>query len=843
MPTRPQKYVRFAHRLLRLEPQAYRRLSLGMREIFRRTFPSAALPDPTEPDNERLYRLWRQAHDPDATQLAAQRRIAATRRGPTISIVTPVFRPSANALADAIASVRAQTWERWQLVLVMAGPQPTAVRTAVQAIVREEPRVCVVELATNEGIAGNSNAGLAAATGDYVCFLDHDDQLAPDILFDVAREIERDPALDQVSFDEDKLSADGRVRCDPHFKPCAPSPEHLLSINYPMRSVIRKAVIDAVGGLRREVDGSQDWDLALRLCEHGIVRRHLPRVGYHWRKVEGSAAADATAKPWAFPAQLGALRAHLERRGLPEPTAEHTQLGIVRVKWRPSASVSIVIPTKDRAGLLEACIRSVREKTTYPQPYEILIIDTGSVEDATLLLYDRLAQDPAIRFLSDERRPFNYSRVNNVAAREAKGDVLVFLNNDIEVISPDWLQELVRWAERPEIGCVGPKLLYPDGTLQHAGIVMGMGGHGSHVYQTGPAEHEWGPFGSVEFYRNYLALGGACLAVRRELFESLGRFDEDYELCYSDIDLCLQAAEAGYRNVYTPFARLFHYEGGTRGLHFPPLDVLRASVRMHALVVHGDPFYNSNLSFQERRPTIAVEDDAAARGALLTRIAGMFGMEERWQEALLAERLGKTREWKVYEKLVRSLLPPLSAFASTRPDSGSRLLIVSPDLARSSDSAAGLDRVRTLCADGHFVCVLSPKHGARRDELEEAGARVIVNPMAIEAPHVFDEILKSFDAILPTTALAWPVVLAAHAAGRPVIWLMGESPDGPNFCRREVGATMALTLAQDVVFPPAVQPLFAELVPGRASAELADVVAHAGIHRDLDGAAARTPRA
>jgi GT2 family glycosyltransferase len=754
-------------------------------------------------DNAELYALWRAHNEPDAAQLAAQRRIASKRRGPVFSVVVPVFAPPADAFGDGIRSVFEQTWPHWELLLVMSGPQPDDVQSAARHAAAQDARVRLVEKTQNEGIAANTNAGLAAATGEYVLFLDHDDQLSPETLFEAVREIDADGGVEQVSFDEDKLSPDGRRRHDPLFKPSASSPEHLLSINYRMRSVIRKSIVDEVGGLRSEVDGAQDWDLALRLLERGTRARHVPRVLYHWRQVPGSAASDALAKPWAFAAQLKALAEHLQRLRLPEPAVEQPRLGTTRVGWHaPSPRVSIIIPTKDRAGLLECCIRSVREKTTYAN-YEILIVDTGSVEDETRALYTRLSSDGCLRFLKDDRRPFNYSRVNNVGAREATGDVLVFLNNDIEVLSGDWLEEMVRWAVRPEIGCVGAKLVYPDGTLQHAGIIMGMGGHCSHVYQGGPADHTWGVFGSVDFYRNYLALGGACLAVRRDLFQSLGGFDEAYELCYSDIALCLEAVQAGLRNVYTPFARLVHHEGGTRGRHFPSDDVLRASVHMYPLVVHGDPFYSPNLafSFETRIPTIAVENDATARGAQLTRIAASFGIDESWQQTLLDERLGRTSHWKTYEGLLRAVLPPLSAFVP--PASASegarahRILLVCPELSRD-DASVLLSVVGALRAQGHGVVVLSAADGRLRESLEEAGARVVVEPLAVAAPYVFIETLASFDLVVPSGNAAWPVVLAAKNAGRPVVWLATD--EAPH---RTPGHAKAVAMADDIVRAPA----------------------------------------
>jgi O-antigen biosynthesis protein len=800
------------HRLLNFIRRARRRIG---RELRRRGHAVSGRIE--RPDNATLYQQWRAVNEPDEAQLAAQRRIAGCWPDrPLVSIVSPVFAPPADALADSIASVQAQSYDRWELVLVLAGPQPEPVVQVVRAATSDS-RVRSVVLEQNLGIAANTNAGINEARGEFVAFLDHDDLLSPDTVYEVVRAIRAEPDVDLVTFDEDKVAADGRTRIDPIFKPGTASPEHLLSINDRMHSVVRKKTLDQLGGIAAGVDGAQDWDLGLRLVEQRARSRHIPRVLYHWRMVPGSAAGDALAKPWAFDAQKVALRGHLERRGLRDVEVEHPQLGVARVRWRASGDrASIIIPTKDRAELLDTCLRSIRERTSYPS-YEILVIDTGSRELATARLYQRLAGDPTIRILHDDS-PFNFSRVNNLGAREATGRILVFLNNDIEVIDTNWLDELVRWAEVPEIGCVGPKLVYPDGSLQHAGIVMGMGGHGNHVYQRGPAHHDWGVFGSVDFYRNYLALGGACLAIRRDLFESLGGFDEAYVLCYSDIDLCLKAAEAGHRNVYTPFAELFHLEGGTRGLRFPPGDVLRASIRMYPLVVHGDPFYSRNLSFQQVLPTIAVEDDPGARADLIEHIGGLFNIRDELKKSLHDELVGTSTDWRGYARLVRSMHPPVPE-AVVAPGR-SRLLFVTHDLSRTGAPIVVLHLTRALSRLGHAVTVLSPKNGRLREDLEEAGARVVVSPLAVEAPYALGELLSSFDAILPNTVLAWRVVLAATALGKPVVWLIHESSFGLTAVRQEAGAIQALALADEVVFPSlSTLKMYREFDAGNMSAE------------------------
>lgn len=830
-----------ARGVLLLQPEATHRLLTILRRRrylllqWWRTRRRARIGRGVQPDNADLYRRWRELNEPDDPQLESQRRIARTWPDrPLISVVSPIFAPPANALADTIASVESQTYDRWELVLVVAGPQPAGVTEAAEAAAARDGRIRLLTLERNLGIAANTNAGIAASRGAFIAFLDHDDLLSPDMLYEVARLLRADSSLDVVTFDEDKVLADGKTRVDPIFKPGWSSPEHLLSFNDCMHSVVRTSRIQQIGGLSPDVDGAQDWDLGLRLLEAGVNARHIPRVLYHWRMVPGSAAGDALAKPWAFEAQRTALRGHLERQGLDDVTVDHPEVGVVRARWKPSdARVSIIIPTKDKAGLLDTCLQSIRDRTTH-RNYEIVVIDTGSTEDATRRLYERLAGDPVIRLLCDEA-PFNFSRVNNLGAREATGDILVFLNNDVEVIDKDWLNELVRWASRPDIGCVGPKLLYPDGSLQHAGIVAGMGGHGSHVYQGGPGGHTWGVFGSVDFYRNYLMLGGACLAVKRALFEKLGGFDEAYTLCYSDLDLCLKAAEAGYRNVYTPFATLTHHEGGTRGLHFPPGDVVRASIGMFPIVMMGDPYYNPNLAFDERLPTIAPVDKPSSRADLIRHIADLFNVTDQVRHAHDEELAGRTAVWRGYERLISRSLP---AFRVPEPAPGAfRLLFVSHDLSRSGAPMVVLHLVRALKQLGHTSVVLSPVDGRLREDFEEAGAEVLVSPLALEAPYALPGLFGRFDAILPNTVLAWRVVLAAHAMRKPVVWLIQESYFGLTYVRRDFGSIQALALADEVVFPSR-QTLetYRELDAGNMSAErygFDPPAVSAGIHVSL----------
>ena len=515
------------------------------------------------------------------------------------------------------------------MCLANGGDDP-AIRAYIDQLAAQDQRVRVAHLAQNLGIAGNSSAALQLADGEFVGFLDHDDTLAPNLLFEVVAALNRDSAADIIYFDEDKISADDKERSEPWLKP-AWSPDMMLSVNLIGHGVLRHSLIAACGGFDPATDGAQDRDLALRCSLRAGKIVHIPHVLYHWRMIPGSAAVDAQAKPWVFAAQERALRKHLAALGASDATVKLTPSGTGVFFPARGAKISIIIPTKDRLHFIQPCVSSLLHKTRYPDrkiasgewrvatddiatfdsvgaegmgpDLEIIIVDSGSTEPEVLAYYEELAQDPRVHLVHYQGE-FNYSRANNVGAEQASGDVLLFLNNDTEVIDPDWLETMAGWAMRAEIGVVGAKLLRGDGSIQHAGVIVGLEGIASHIF-AGMREGEFGVFGSTEWVRNYLAVTGACLMVRRQVFAQIGAFDEEYELTFSDVELCLRAMAAGYRNVWLPFVRLLHYEGGTRGDHIPIHDGVRAAHHTWQLVVAGDPYFHPALSTVQRQPALA----------------------------------------------------------------------------------------------------------------------------------------------------------------------------------------------------------------------------------------------
>lgn len=523
---------------------------------------------------------------------------------PTISLLTPVFNPPVHALRDTLESARNQIYPNWELCVVDGGDS-RPVRELLKAYAQLDARIKVKKLARNLGISGNSNAAAELATGEFVQIFDHDDALEPHALFEVVKALNADQTIDVIYFDEDKLSADGVRREDPFFKPDW-SPAMFLSANYLTHCVIRRSLYSDVGGFDTATDGTQDWDLLLKISERTQRVHHIPQVLYHWRMAPGSAAGAYAAKPYVFERQLIAVKNHLERLGIAQPTVDFAPTGHIRVRWPVKDElVSIIIPTKNKVELLKGCLDSVFERTAY-RNFEVILVDTGSTEQPTWDYYDALAKNDQVRIVNYTGE-FNYSRANNVGAQHAKGSVFLFLNNDTEAIEPDWLEELLRWAQRPEVGVVGTKLIYRSKHIQHAGVIMGMGGHAGHVF-AGMPTHSETIFGSTDWYRNYMAITGACMMTRRDIFDKVGGFDEQYLIAFSDVEYCVRAHNLGFGTIYTPFACMYHHESASRGIHIPVRDIRLGFQRMYPVVDAGDPYYNENLDSGVSVPALSVND-------------------------------------------------------------------------------------------------------------------------------------------------------------------------------------------------------------------------------------------
>jgi GT2 family glycosyltransferase len=508
-------------------------------------------------------------------------------------------------LQAAIDSVRQQIYDNWELCIADDASTDAQVRPFLERLAREESRIKVTFRERNGHISACSNSALALATGEWCALLDQDDAFTADALAEVALEISRHPEAGLIYSDEDKIDEAGELST-PFFKPDW-NAELFLGQNYINHlGVYRAELLRAIDGFREGFEGSQDYDLVLRCIERLRPEqiRHVPRVLYHWRMIGGSLAAVPDAKPYAREAARRAIADSQKRRkrdGRVEPCPENNESHrFVYALPTPEPLVSVIIPTRDRVELLEQCVESLRTKTDY-QSLEIIVVDNGSTEESTHAFLRGAEAEGAIRVLRDER-PFNYSQLNNSAAAIATGEFLLFLNNDTEADGPGWLTEMVSQAAQPNIGAVGARLWFPNGTLQHGGVVLGLGGVAGHAFPYVPRGHP-GYFNRAMLQQNISAVTGACLMVRKKVFDELGGFDEvNLGVTFNDIDFCLRLTERGYHNVWTPYANLIHHESASRG-HQRTADeqaeFLKAAAFMQqrwGAQLMNDPFYNPNLS-------------------------------------------------------------------------------------------------------------------------------------------------------------------------------------------------------------------------------------------------------
>ncbi|MGH2655660.1 MAG: glycosyltransferase [Actinomycetota bacterium] len=552
------------------------------------------------------YRRWIETHEPSPGDLEEQGRRAATLLyRPLVSVVVPTWNPPVDLLREMVESLRAQTYGTWELCIA-DGSSESGVRDALEDLERSDERIRVVRLDRNLGISGNTNEALKLATGEYTAFLDQTDVLAPFALYRVVEALNRDPGIDVLYSDWDLLSEDGRVRFNPFFTP-EWSPDLLLSANYMVHlSVVRTRLVREVGGLRPELDGAQDWDLLLRVTERTDRVVRIPAVLYHWRADRSSAAISLAAKPDAEAAQRRAVEERLTRAGESGAVVREDD-GQLRVRWAvpDPPKVSIVIPTRDNRPLLGRCLEAIR-RSSYTNR-EVIVIETAGRTPEREEWYEHLQEQFRCRVLWWDG-PFNYSAVNNWAARQSSGDILLFMNDDTEPLTVDWLNEVVGWLGREGVGVVGTHLLAEDDTIQHGGVIIGMGGFAEHLFR-GLLPGAWSLMGSTMWYRNTTAVTGACLAVRRQVFEEAEGWDERFVLCGSDVELCLRVRRAGYRVVVTPRARLRHFERATRGDVVPEEDFCLSFWHYQGELYGGDPYFNPSLSYEDPIPRLARPED------------------------------------------------------------------------------------------------------------------------------------------------------------------------------------------------------------------------------------------
>lgn len=532
-------------------------------------------------------------------------------RQPVISLITPVYNTPEKYLRAAIESVISQIYPNWELCLADDASTAPHVRKVLDEYGLRDARIKVVYREQNGHISAASNSALTLATGEFIALLDHDDALTPDALFWVVKELNDHPDAALIYSDEDKLDFEG-VPTTPYFK-CDWNYDLFLSHNLITHlGVYRTDVVKGIGGFREGFEGAQDYDLALRFIERidASQIRHIPRVLYHWRMLAGSTSIGAGEKDYAADRARLAIEEHLKRRHIAASVETIPTMATQRVRYQLPAIlplVSIIIPTRNAKKMVRQCINSIRQKTTYSN-FEILLVDNGSDEKESVEYFGTLHDQGQVRLIKDPS-PFNFSRINNDAVKQARGEYLVFLNNDIEVISPDWLSELVSQAQRPEIGAVGARLWYPNNTIQHAGLIL-VAGLAAHAH-LGKKRGDNGYFGRAGLIQAYSAVTGACLCIRRQLFEESGGFDESLAVAFNDVDFCLRLHAMGYRNLYTPYAELYHHESATRGYEDTPEKMARFKKEAQILLerwmplLMNDPYYNPNLTLSGEPFTLA----------------------------------------------------------------------------------------------------------------------------------------------------------------------------------------------------------------------------------------------
>lgn len=554
------------------------------------------------PGTEAVYQRWIDANEVALSPNQVIEELESLKYKPLISLLVPVYNVDLKWLEKMVASVKAQTYPNWQLCMVDDCSENEAIRDYLKEQAESDQRIVVGFNSENKNISVTTNEAFALSSGEFVGLLDNDDELAPNALMEVVKFLNEFPDTDMVYSDEDKIDEQG-IRNEPYFKPDF-SPDSLLSNNYICHfTVFRRSLFEKEELMREGFEGAQDHDLFLRLAEKTDRIGHIPKILYHWRTLSSSTAQNASNKDYASRAGVRAIEEALKRRGYKGEVKPLKYGGFYEVTYIPDTlkKVSVIIPTKNNANEIRTSVESVIEKTDYPN-YEIVIVDNGSDDENTLKTIDSLKERyPDIIQVLRLPIPFNYSRINNRAADFATGDIYVFLNDDTEVITNGWMTIMAGYAQKPWIGCVGAKLLYPDETIQHAGVVMGILGIAGHVFTNLPRNFP-GYFRRAELNVNYTAVTAACLMIERDKFWEVGGFDENIAVAFNDVDLCCKVAACGYYNIYLGSVELYHYESKSRGYEDTANRKVRFQkekgkvVRKWRKYIERDPMYSPNLT-------------------------------------------------------------------------------------------------------------------------------------------------------------------------------------------------------------------------------------------------------
>lgn len=566
------------------------------------------------------YRIWLERNSMSQLHIMKQKIVQhGFSYRPKISIITPVYNTDGRWLVSCIDSVIKQTYDNWELCLADDASTNPEVKKILNKYSKKDKRIKVIYRKQNGHISKASNSALDMATGEFIGLLDHDDELFPHSLYSVVKLLNENNNIDFIYSDEDKLELDGK-HVDPFFKPDW-SPNMFLSVNYLCHfSVIRKKIVDQLGGFRVGFEGSQDYDLFLRVTEKTDRISHISDILYSWRKVPGSTAAVYEEKNYANQASINALKEALQRRKIAGSVTDGIVGGTFRVKYKivKNFSVSIIIPTKDKSDYLKRCIKSILKKTTYKN-YEIVIVDTGSVEKSTESFYKTLKKYRNIKIIRWKGSKFNYASVNNFAVKNIKNDFVLLLNNDTEIITPDWIESMLEHAQKSSVGAVGAKLLYPNNTIQHSGIILGIGsppgrgvaGHNQKMFSDSPSGiASWN---LKDMIRDYSAVTAACLLISRKKYLQVGGLKPKFRIAFNDVDFCLELLKKGYYNVYTPYAKLYHHESisvgrpeqGNRDLKEFNKEI-RMMINKWRKILYNDPFYNKNLTLEHENLSLRI---------------------------------------------------------------------------------------------------------------------------------------------------------------------------------------------------------------------------------------------
>lgn len=565
----------------------------------------------TAAEPEEFYQIWIDKNEPKEDELEKQRN-TKFNINPKISIIIPMYNTPEKFFKELVDWLIKQTYSNWELCLADGSPEKNE---KLKKIYKKDSRIKYKFLGENKGISGNTNAALELATGDFIALLDHDDLLAEFSLFEIVKCINKNPDVDFIYTDEDKFEELGGKRYDPYFKSDF-APDTLRANNFICHfSVFKKELMEELGGFRSEFDGAQDYDIILRMSEKAKKIIHIPKILYHWRvHALSTAKSGGTAKPYAYEAGIKAVQTHIDRIGLKGKVISGNTLGTYKVNYElnEKPKVSIIIPNKDYASTLKVCLKSIEKLTTY-ENYEIIVVENNSEEQKTFDYYKEIDGKNKVKVIKYPENGFNYSKIINYGVKNSDGEYIIQLNNDTQLLTPNWIEEMLGFAQREDVGAVGAELFYPDKSIQHAGIIIGIGGVAGHVFRNIPHGMH-GYFSKDAMVQNMSAVTAACIMASRKMYDLVGNMDEKFEVAFNDVDFCLKLREQGKLIVYNPYVQFIHYESKSRGFEDTlekqkrfQGEIERFQSRWKKILQDGDPYYNINLRLDNDQCAIRPE--------------------------------------------------------------------------------------------------------------------------------------------------------------------------------------------------------------------------------------------